>query len=98
MRIHHLLAASAAALLSIASWAQTGPVFDPTGSVWLGEQIAAARLPASEQAATAASRRPVVLRVASTKDEVRKTAESNRLGQATRPSTAASAPSPEGVR
>ncbi len=97
MRIHHLLAASAAALLSIAPWAQTGPVFDPTGSVWVGEQIAAARRAGSAEAASAA-RRPVALRVASTKDDAPKTAESSRLGHVTRPSTTASAPSPQGVR
>jgi hypothetical protein len=97
MRIHHLLAASAAALLSTASWAQTGPVFDPTGSVWIGEQIAAARA-ASAQAAFAEVRRPANVRVASTKDDARKMAEPSRLGHVTQQSSAANALSPEGAR
>ena len=98
MRIHHLLAASAAALLSTASWAETGPVFDPTGSAWLSEQIAAARHAAAVEPASNAARRPFALRVASSKEDARKTAESGRLGHATRPGSAASTPAPEGAR
>jgi|SRR5688572_6996224 len=98
MRIHHLLAASVLAPLATASWAQTGPVLDPTGSLWIGEQIAAARRAASEEAASAAALRSAALRVASTTDDAPKTAESSRPGHVTRSRTAASAPSPAGAR
>lgn len=98
MRLHHLLAASALALLATASWAQTGPVLDPTGSLWIGEQIAAARRAASVEAVSAAARGPIALNVTSTKDDAPKTAESSRRGHATQPSTTASASSSAGAR
>lgn len=87
MRLHHLLAASALGLLATASWAQTGSVFDPTGSHWIDEQIAAARR-ASEEAASGAARRPVALRVVS-KDDAPKAAEFSRRGQVKQPVHAA---------
>lgn len=90
MRIHHVLAASAAALLAIPSWAQSSPVFDATGSVWLDEQIAAARRSASSEASTAAQR-PVARGVALTKDDAPKTVELNRPGHIKQLSTAATA-------
>jgi hypothetical protein len=91
MRIHHVLAASAAALLAIPSWAQSSPVFDPTGSVWLGEQIAAARRSASSEA-SAPARRPVARGVVSKKDDAPKTAELDRPGRVTQVGAAATAP------
>lgn len=97
MRTYHLLAASAVALLNAASWAQTGPVLDPTGALWINEQIAAARRVASEEAASAAARRPGSPRVAS-KQDAPKTAEFSRPGHVTQPSTATITPSPEGAR
>jgi hypothetical protein len=98
MRIDHLVAAAALALLASASWAQTASVFDPTGSHWIDEQIAAARRAASAEADSAAVRRLAALRVASTKDDAPKTAESSRPGHVTQPSTTASVPSPAGTR
>jgi hypothetical protein len=78
MRIHHVLAASAAVLLAIPSWAQSTSEFDPTGSVWLREQIVAARRSASSED-SAAARRPVARTVVlKTDDASTKTAELDR--------------------
>ena len=90
MRIHHVLAASAAALLALPSWAQSSPVLDPTGSLWLDEQIAAARRPASSEAA-AAAQRPVARGVVLVKDDAAKTVELNRPGHIKQLSSAATA-------
>ena len=91
MRTHHFLAALATALLAVASWAQSHPVLDPTGSVWLNEQIAAARRPTLSEA-SAPARQPVARSAASTKDDTPKVAELKRPGQVTRQSIAATAP------
>ena len=98
MRTHHLVAASAVVLLATTSWAQTGPVFDPTGSLWIGEQIAAARRIACAEAASTAAGRPAAFRVTSTKEVAQKTAESIRPGHAAHATTAASAPPPTAAR
>lgn len=74
MRIRHLLPASTLALLTVSSWAQSGPVSDPTGSIWLGEQLAAARRAASPETSTQVQR-PVAHRVAATKDDALKLAQ-----------------------